>query len=457
VLAPGVVDDFENYADATALRRNWVPQNVNTLELVRGDSGGEVGGGNSAMRVSYSFANQSYTGVGRQIQGDWSPFWDFQTWIDPDGSGNKLVLQLVAGGVAFEAYPSLAGDEPYLATIPFADWRPAPWDTANADRRLDASTLQSVTQFSVFINAVDGAHVEGSVVVDELRAVVGEPPAPVYPDVPRDHAAYEAVQWLHDAVIDLAAADGRFLPQRKVTETELAEVLEAYRPDAGPSVEAGAGAVNRAEVAMALWRIAGRPAPAASDGFDDVEDSDPHSVAVAWTTSVGVIDPVGENRFGPSRSVSRVDLARWLFRFDQVPGTAAPIVLFDFADDVQGWHTNGAGTVTAADGRLVLDLPAADWVGSFGGWNLEGRTSLQIDLPSTSGTAIKTALQLGPGWTWCEAASTGPVEGAHTDGDVVVIDLTTMTQQCRDLLGEVRGVNFYLDAGHHEIESITAR
>lgn len=456
-LAPGVVDDFENYADETALGRTWVPQNVNKLELVRTDSGGVVGSGDSAMRMAYSFSSQSYTGIGRQIQADWSPFGDFTAWIDPDGSNNKLVLQIVAGGVAFEAYPSLAGDEPYQATIPFADWRPAPWDTANADRRLDEETLRSVTQFSVFINAVDGAAIEGSIVLDELRAVPGTPPAPVYPDVPLDHPDYDAVDWLHDEVIDLASSNGRFLPRRPVSISDLAAVLEAYRPGAGGSLGSAGGAANRGEFAVALWRIAGQPAPAVAGTFADVEDSDPQASAVAWVTEAGVVEPVADDRFGPSRPVTRVELARWLFKFDKVPGTEPPVVLFDFEADVQGWHTNGAGSVSAADGKLVLDMPSADWIGSFGGWNLAGKTTLRIDLPSTSGTEIGTALQLGSGWNWCEAATVAKTAGPRTGDNAIVIDLTSMSQQCQDLLGEVRGINLHLDAGKHEIEMITAR
>ncbi|GAA1875254.1 glycoside hydrolase family 26 protein [Myceligenerans crystallogenes] len=169
-LPPGVVDDFEGYGDDAMLRSTWAPQNSNTLEVLRAAEGGAVGGGTAAMRMSYSFATQSYTGAGRRIAGDWSAFREFEAWIDPDASNNRLVLQLVADGVAFEAYPSLAGDQPYLAAVPFADWRPAPWDTAHADRRLDAATLAKVTQFSVFVNAADGGATAGAVTVDELRA-----------------------------------------------------------------------------------------------------------------------------------------------------------------------------------------------------------------------------------------------------------------------------------------------
>jgi mannan endo-1,4-beta-mannosidase len=320
VLPAGVVDDFEGYGDDAALRSRWVPQNSNELTLERAADGAPVGGGDAAMRLAYSFAAQSYTGVGRQVAGDWSEFRDLEAWVDPDGSGNKLVLQLVADGVAFEAYPSLEGDEPYLTTIPFDQWRPAPWDTANADRRLDAATLSAVTQFSVFVNAVDGGAVTGSVGLDELRAVVGEDAPTAYGDVPRDHPDHDAVEWLHDEVIDLADEGDRFLPRRPMAHGELAEVFDAYRPGGDHQVpRPAAAAASRTTVAVGLWELAGSPRPDEGESFDDVRASDPSAAAIAWVTENDVVEPVSSARFGTDLRVSRVELARWLHRLDGLP------------------------------------------------------------------------------------------------------------------------------------------
>lgn len=170
-LAPGVVDDFEGYGDDVALRSAYVQYNANTLSLERASAGGSVGAGDKALRLGYAFDTQSYTGVGKRLDDDWSAFSAFELWVDPDASANRMVLQLVAGGVAYEAYPALTGDEPYRSVIPFADWRPAPWDTANADRRITPEDLRAVTQFSVYVNASEGGASPGSLVVDDLRAV----------------------------------------------------------------------------------------------------------------------------------------------------------------------------------------------------------------------------------------------------------------------------------------------
>ena len=165
-LAPGVVDDFEGYGDDLALRAEYAVYGVNSIGL----SSNPTGEGTSALRFDYDFANQSYTGVGKRYSDDWSGNDRLRLWIQPDGSGNKLVLQLVAGGVSFEAYPSLLGTEAGWVEIPFADWRPAPWDSANADARLEGAALTQISQFNIYINQNEVPATSGTFYVDGIRA-----------------------------------------------------------------------------------------------------------------------------------------------------------------------------------------------------------------------------------------------------------------------------------------------
>ncbi|GAA5200009.1 glycosyl hydrolase [Microbacterium jejuense] len=453
-LAPGTVDDFEGYGDDTALRTEYTQIGANAIGLARAADGAAVGGGTQALRFDYSFATQSYTGVGKQVAADWSDFWDFQLWVDPDASNNKLVLQLVADGVSFEAYPSLAGDDPYLATIPFADWRPAPWDTAHADRRLTPETLAEVTAFNIYVNAVDGGAASGSVSLDELRAVPGTPPPTTYADVPREAADYAAIEWLH-GVYDLGDKNGRFHPTRAVSADELRAVFAAY--DAAAAAPAG---TSRLDLAVALWQLAGSPEPGAAHAFRDVPDA--ATAAVSWAVDAGVMAAASATRFGAAPRVDRAELARSLFATDAVRVDTAPVVISDFTSGADGWNiasweTNG-GTASATGGRLVVDPGAGgDWVSRSGGLDLSGRTQLLLDVSSTTGFDTKAALQLGPDWTWCETAQAGWVSGAHTGADAVVIDLTTLSADCQALLGDVRGINVYLNEGHHELDAVSVR
>lgn len=163
-LGPGVVDDFEGHVDDLALNSEYSPYGSNRISLAA-DNGGKV------LRFDYDFSRQTYTGIGKRISGDWSSYTGLSLWLKGDGSGHKLVLQLNAGGVAYEAYPSIEGDVGGVVTIPFADWRPAPWDTGNAHRRITAEDLRNLSQFNIFVNQVEGnAVVSGSLYLDDIRA-----------------------------------------------------------------------------------------------------------------------------------------------------------------------------------------------------------------------------------------------------------------------------------------------
>ncbi|HWC23573.1 MAG TPA: glycosyl hydrolase [Flexivirga sp.] len=313
---PGVVDDFESYGDDAALRTEYVPYNANTISLSRASDGGPVGSGQKALRFSYSFAHQSYTGIGKQLGTDWSKFSAFRLWVDPDASHNKLVLQLVAGGVAYEAYPSLAGDTPYALTIPFADWRPAPWDTAHAGRRLTAADLADVTQFNIYVNAADdgsGAG-SGSIVLDDLHAISWPP---VYRDVAPDRPQYNAIQWLH-SVDDLGDAQHRYHPDRATSRGEWAAVLRAYDPHARVGdPDHPQAAMLRLDAARSLWKLAGSPATRVTTRYDDVPADD--AEAVAWVVRNAVIPADGATSFGAGEEVTRADLAAYVYSYDQLP------------------------------------------------------------------------------------------------------------------------------------------
>lgn len=165
--APGVVDDFEGYANDAELQGAYSAVGANKISL----SADPAGGGASALRFDYDFTLQNYTGITRRVAGDWSAFSNFSLWLQPDGSGQKLVLQLVCGGVAYEAYPSLTGTTAQNVSIPFADFRPAPWDTANADRRITAEDLKDLSQFNIFINQIPGgSSTTGTIHLDDLKA-----------------------------------------------------------------------------------------------------------------------------------------------------------------------------------------------------------------------------------------------------------------------------------------------
>lgn len=489
VLPPGVVDDFEGYGDDAALRAELSTAGVNTITLETG----EVGGGEKALRLDYDFTSQTYTGVIRKFSGDWTRFSDLSLWVDPDGSGNRMVLQLVADGVSFEAYPSLAGTDAQLVTIPFADWRPAPWDTSHADRRLTHDELAKITQFNIYVNEEPAAGVKaGSIVVDEIRATGVASSG--FTDVDADHPYFAEIAWAKRAGVATGWPDGTYRPSAKVTRETLATFLHAlvdpdftapatatFRdvPTTHPAFEAvewlastgqvrgdaytkfrPTATVSRETVAAVLHAVRGTgevPEPG-TQTFTDVRPTRDTWAAIEWAASTGVLPGTSKGTFKPTGSVTRGELAAVLHRYAQLPEPPAESVpLFDFQAGTQGW--TGAGPVAADAGRLAVTSPAG------GGWfgvdaplaDLTGRTEIRMDVVETAGLNPKLALKLGSGWLWCETAETGWTSEPATGEDALVFDLTTLTAECAALLDDVRGFNVYLNEGGHVLDTIEAR
>ncbi|WP_024285465.1 glycosyl hydrolase [Cellulomonas sp. KRMCY2] len=426
-FGPGVVDDFEGYGDDTALRSEYVQYNTNTITLETASAPE----GAKAMRVDYDFTAQQYTGVGKQISGDWSGFGALSLWVDPDASSNTLVLQLQAGGVSYEAYPSLAGDEPYEISIPWADWAPAPWDTGNAGRKITEEDLANLSQFNVYINSVpDAVATSGSIVVDAIRAT-GEPPPPVFSDVPRDHPYYTEIVWLYEqGLVD--AGDGTFGPAKVVKRPDVASLIYRYADaDHTPGtasrfldvprsnalyaeiewiVEARLmdtlripfaprlqlflprAPLDRTSAAVLLHRLAGSPAPAGTVAFRDIPRQGPTRDAIAWAVETGVISPTSSTLFGALKPVARQDMAGYLYRYDALPEPLEPLVLYDFGDGTQGWSA-GNGAVTGVDGALAVTAGTdGTWVTVYpGSLDLTGRSELRFDLVATTGIDTKAA------------------------------------------------------------------
>lgn len=494
VLAPGVVDDFEGYGDDEALRAEFSTAGVNTISLVTGSSGtGTVGGGEQALRLDYDFTSQTYTGIIKKFSGDWTRFSELSIWVRPDGSDNRMVLQLVADGVSFEAYPSLAGTDAQVVTIPFEDWRPAPWDTSNADRRLTHDELAKITQFNVYVNEEPAAGVaSGSIVFDEIRATGVASSG--FTDVTAEHPYFAEIAWAERAGIATGWPDGTYRPSAKVTRETLATFLHALVdpeftapgtptfkdvPVTHPAFEAiewlastgylrgdgytkfrPASTVARENVAAVLYALRGTgdvPEPG-TQTFKDVRPTREEWAAIEWAASTGVMTGYPYGTFKPTGTVNRGELAAFLHRYARLPEPPVESVpLFDFEDGTQGW--TGAGPVAADAGRLAVTSPAG------GGWfgvdaplaDLTGRTEIRLDVVETAGVNPKLALKLGASWQWCETAEAGWTSEPRTGEDALVFDLTTLTAECTAMLDDVRGFNVYLNEGEHVLDTVEAR
>ncbi|MDF2922291.1 MAG: mannanase [Paenibacillaceae bacterium] len=181
VSNPLIVDTFEGYRGKDELLKGAYGSSgdTNTISLdpVHKNSG------NYGIKYEYSVGT-GYTGRTKAMNlADWSEANKLRFWMEPDGSDQKLVIQINAGSIAFEAYPSLAGTAAGLVEIPFSEFKPAAWNTVNAGKVITKKALKGVKAFSIYINRnPDAAGTRGTLYFDDIEAYHD----PSIPEVPFD-------------------------------------------------------------------------------------------------------------------------------------------------------------------------------------------------------------------------------------------------------------------------------
>ncbi|WP_310552088.1 glycosyl hydrolase [Paenibacillus glufosinatiresistens] len=176
---PARVDDFEGYKNSNDLLQSAYSAKGDTNSITL-DSSHKIEGSNG-LKLGYTLAGEGYTGIVKSLGSvDWSSTGRLKLWLTPDGSGNKLVVQVKANGATFEAYPSLQGTTPGWVEIPFKDFVTASWDTGNAGKKLDTINAKKVSEFAIYVNAPAGSSYsktnpfKSTLYIDDIRVVAGE-------------------------------------------------------------------------------------------------------------------------------------------------------------------------------------------------------------------------------------------------------------------------------------------
>ncbi|QMV43645.1 glycosyl hydrolase [Cohnella cholangitidis] len=166
---PHVVDKFETYKGSNELLdAAYSPAgDLNTITLEDTNKGE----GKFGLKFEYKVDGQGYTGQVKNMEGvDWSDANTIKLWLKPDGSGNKFVIQVNASGISFEAYPSLAGTTAGYVEIPFSEFKPASWDTANAGKVMTKENLKEIRSFATYVNKADGSTgTAGTLYLDDIH------------------------------------------------------------------------------------------------------------------------------------------------------------------------------------------------------------------------------------------------------------------------------------------------
>ena len=156
-----------------------------------------------------------------------------------------------------------------------------------------------------------------------------------------------AVSWLVEAGITGGTAPGKYSPNQVVTRAQMAVFLwnAADRPEpvaphefwdvdnnsyyntavswlVGAGITGGtapgqyspAQSVTRAQMAVFLWKAAGSPAPGVPHGFGDVASGSYYNTAVSWLVGAGITGGTAPGRYSPNQVVTRAQMAVFLYK-----------------------------------------------------------------------------------------------------------------------------------------------
>lgn len=121
------------------------------------------------------------------------------------------------------------------------------------------------------------------------------------------------------------------------------------------------GTVTRATVITVLWRLEGSPDVTVESVFPDIPVNNWAYTAAAWAKAVGIAAGYSDGTFAPGDSVTREQLAVFLYRYALYKGQPIAQGVVDLYDDslyIHSWaltgmkHALGAGLMTGSGNRL---------------------------------------------------------------------------------------------------------
>ncbi len=188
-----------------------------------------------------------------------------------------------------------------------------------------------------------------AVVIDDKSH---EPEPLPFSDVPEDHWAYDAIQYVYGEGLMAGTGEATFSPS---------------------------GTTTRGQIVTILWRLAGSPQVDYLMDFADVAPAAWYGEAVRWASALRIASGYGDGRFGPDDPITREQLAVMLYQYAWNMGydlTGGGMALREYGDydRISGWA-----------------LEALDWAVNAGIISGTGDSALS---PQGRATRAQTAVML---------------------------------------------------------------
>ncbi len=178
---PYEIDGFENYSGVDSLlTAAWTTNKASGCTIKLGLDKEKALDGDYAMKFDYVEGKGGWAGATIAKEVDWSECNALQFYTIPDGNNQKVVVQITANGMVYEAYMNTYKEycntkEPLKVTIPFEEF--CARDTTGNPKGGLVSDKGKIESVGLWVNAVDDSEamteegVSGTIYYDKITAV----------------------------------------------------------------------------------------------------------------------------------------------------------------------------------------------------------------------------------------------------------------------------------------------
>ena len=271
--------------------------------------------------------------------------------------------------------------------------------------------------------------------VDETTPAEGEETAPVE-ETPAEETPVEA------GYTDVTEANWFYEAVTYVTENGLVdgETETTFAPSAD---------MTRADMIVALYRMAGSPEVTGENPFTDVAADADYYAAVIWGTSNGVINGTSETTFSPDDSLQRQAFATMLYRYaelmaaDETTDETAPAEGETADETVPAEELTPAEEVPAEGETTDETTPADDAAAADEAAPADDAAAADETAPADDAAA---ADETAPADDAAAADETTPAEGETTDETAPMEELTPAEEVPAEETGAEDVLAQYADA-----------
>lgn len=182
---PYLIDSFENYYGVDEqLGKAWTTNADTDCRVTLSLTKKYKSQGDYGLKFTYDETATGWGGATISREVDWSKCNALQFYMVPDGKNQKTVIQITANGVVYEAYLNTYdafvknGKKPMKITIPFSEF--CQRDTEGNPKGGLAADSKNIQSFGLWINAISGSGVKGTIYYDNITAVKSSAKKPAF-------------------------------------------------------------------------------------------------------------------------------------------------------------------------------------------------------------------------------------------------------------------------------------